>query len=133
MALGVQGSYVVIYLTGHMQWDLKGSYDRLDGYLDKVNVGELLYVSLSPYHEDRFFAAYKDASVLYSFDESWTTLDQAFLHCNELGVVIDSDTMKHTSTVVMQKTPRFGMELVKVALEGTMEGLAEQAVDAAIG
>lgn len=128
MALGVHGSYVAVYTTGQVQWDLKGAYDRLDGYLDKVTPGELLYVSLSPYQENRFFAAYSDASVLYEFDEGWTALEQAFLQCNELGVVLDSETVKHTSPAVMQKTPRFSTELMSKALSGAVEGLAEDAV-----
>lgn len=100
----------------------------LDGYLDNVSAGEVLYVSLSPHQENRFFAAFSDSFVLYSFDESWMTLDEAFLHCSELGVIIDSNTMKHTSPTVVQRTPRFGVELMKSALSGATDGLADDAV-----
>ncbi len=125
MALGVNDSYVVVFKDGHVQWDLKGMYDMLDAYLQIYKSGDIAYVSLSPYQENRFFIAFKDSTVLYEFDQSWTKLDEAFLECDDLRVIIDSETVRHTNPSSVQKRStlkNLAMGVVTSAVEGAVSG-----------
>jgi hypothetical protein len=80
------------------------------------------------FHARRTGSSWLSASVLYSPDEGWTMLGEAFLHCSELRVITDSNTIKHTSPTMMQKTPAFGIELMKSALSDATEILEDDAV-----
>lgn len=104
MALGVNDAYVIVFKDGHAQWDLKNSYNHLNDYLEGgwLTQGNIVYASLSPYQADRFFIAFNDATVLYSFDPSWTTLNEALLENDELRVIVDSDTVRHTNPAAIK-------------------------------
>ena len=97
LAFGAEGAYVVLFEDGHADWDLKGQYAGLDRELDTRGQGELVYVSLSPYHANHYFAAFKNATVVYEFPEGAENLDDDFVSAEALRVIVPSATAKSTA------------------------------------
>ena len=103
---------------------MKGCYDGLDVQLEATSQGDLIYVSLSAYKEDHFFAAFKNATVLYQFPEGAEHLDEDFLAAETLRVIVPSETAKHTGILISKRPSMmrdFSMDVVKGVTEKTIE------------
>ncbi|KAI9835326.1 MAG: hypothetical protein M1819_002470 [Sarea resinae] len=135
MALGVKNSYIALFEDGHVDWDLKGSYDRLDEHLDTRSQGELVYVSLSVYKPDQFFCVFKDTTVIYDFPKGAEDLDEDFLDAEGLRVIVKSDTAKHTGLYTEAKPSRPGTlrKISEDTAEGVVEDVAEKTIELALG
>ncbi len=127
LALGMYESHIVLFEDGHVDWDLKNCYQKLDMELEIRSQGELIYVSLSAYSDRHFFAAFADATVLYEFPSGCGELDDDFLSLDNLRVVIPSETAKHTAIPVSKAPSAVGEFTKKVAV-----GVAEKTIESAI-
>ena len=126
LAFGTDGAYVVLFEDGHADWDLKGQYPELDAELDIRGQGELIYVSLSAYHANHFFAAFKDATVFYEFPEGAEDLDDDFVSAEALRVVVHSATAKSTSPPPPKKPSalkEFSKDVLKDVTEVEIENV----------
>jgi hypothetical protein len=124
LAFGVQGSYVIVFEDGHIDWDLKSQYNGLDEELEARNQGDLVYVSLSAYASGVFFAAFKDATVRYELPEGMEHLDEDFLAADTLRVICPSDTAKHTGVPIQKKSSAlrdFSVDVTKAVTENIVE------------
>lgn len=128
MALGIKGSYITVFEDGHVDWDLKGSYDRLDEHLEGRTQGELVYASLSVYRPDQFFAVFRDATAIYEFPDGSGELDEDFLAAESLRVVVESETAKHTGMPISKAEKssalrKFSATVLTDVAEKGVEGL----------
>ncbi|KAJ7759793.1 hypothetical protein DFH07DRAFT_1023393 [Mycena maculata] len=76
VALGVQGSYVVLYNDGTVTFDLRGHYPMLEAMIRNVQEASrrrgVMYVALNPFIPGEFYAVYGDGSASWNFPTAWT-------------------------------------------------------------
>ncbi|KAF7318476.1 hypothetical protein HMN09_00356800 [Mycena chlorophos] len=71
IALGVEGTYVVIFNDGSTAWDLQGKYPKLLELLPQTQP-RLQYIALNPHAPGHFFAAFSDYGFKWDFPSaSW--------------------------------------------------------------
>jgi len=133
MALGVKNSYITAFEDGHVDWDLKGCYDRLDEQLEARASGELVYVSLSVYEEDQFFCVFKDATIIYDFPKGSDELNEDFLDVEGLRVMVQSDTAKHTGDNAATATKAAKPGMLRSFSEDVLKSVAESEAESEIG
>lgn len=124
LALGIHGTYVVLFDDGHVDWDLKGCYDVLDAELEARGQGELVYASLSTYKAEHFLVAFNDATVLYELPPGTDDVDEDFLAAEALRVIVPSETAKHTGLPI-SKTPSALRDFSTSVLKGVTENAIE--------
>jgi hypothetical protein len=105
VALGVRDSYVVVFEDQHLEWDLKGSYDKLDKKLGEMHGEELYYVSLNPYCAGQFFVVFSDMTASYAFAETdvYHALEKEMLQVARLRFVVESPTAKESGTKEVER------------------------------
>ncbi|KAF7314055.1 hypothetical protein HMN09_00564300 [Mycena chlorophos] len=91
IALGVDGSWVVVYSDGTLGFDLRGAYPRVEAILrDTEGIArrngllvrnliysvpkktDLQYISLNPYIAGEFYLVFGDASARWKLPTAWT-------------------------------------------------------------
>ncbi|KAJ6529847.1 hypothetical protein B0H19DRAFT_1193388 [Mycena capillaripes] len=76
VALGVQGSYVVLYNDGTVTFDLRGQYPLVEGMIRNVQEAArrrgVMYVALNPFVGGEFYAVYGDGSASWNFPTAWS-------------------------------------------------------------
>ncbi|KAJ7767893.1 hypothetical protein DFH07DRAFT_1009278 [Mycena maculata] len=76
VALGVQGSYVVLYNDGTVTFDLRGHYPMLEAMIHNMQEASrrcgVMYVALNPFIAGEFYAVYGDGSASWNFPTAWT-------------------------------------------------------------
>lgn len=67
VALGIRGSWIVIWADGTRSWDLRNAYPSLasSGHLNKTT-NPVVFVALNPYAEDYYFLVSKDGQCSYN-------------------------------------------------------------------
>ncbi|KAJ7731827.1 hypothetical protein DFH07DRAFT_1065677 [Mycena maculata] len=76
VALGVQGSYVVLYNDGTVTFDLRGNYPLVEAMIRNTQEASrrrgVMYVALNPFIPGEFYAVYGDGSASWNFPTAWT-------------------------------------------------------------
>ncbi|KAJ7767887.1 hypothetical protein DFH07DRAFT_1009264 [Mycena maculata] len=76
VALGVQGSYIVLYNDGTVTFDLRGHYPMLEAMIRNMQEASrrrgVMYVALNPFIPGEFYAVYGDGSASWNFPTAWT-------------------------------------------------------------
>ncbi|KAJ7026823.1 hypothetical protein C8F04DRAFT_1124359 [Mycena alexandri] len=76
VALGVQGSYVVLYNDGTVTFDLRGQYPLVENMIRNTQEAArrrgVMYVALNPFVAGEFYAVYGDASASWNFPTAWS-------------------------------------------------------------
>lgn len=125
-AFGVKDSFVFVYSDGHVDWDLKSSYNDLDKVFLKrlTKPKELLFAA------DQFFCAF---SVTYSFPsgEAWKEIDEFILSGTGLRVISDSPTLRSSADPSPSSTSGAGTNsLVKFAEKEAKEAAKDMTENA---
>ncbi|KAJ7473693.1 hypothetical protein B0H11DRAFT_1340711 [Mycena galericulata] len=75
VALGVQGSYVVLYNDKFMTFDLRGQYPLVEAMLrntqEVIRRSGIVYVALNSFVAGEYYAVYGDGSALWNFPTAW--------------------------------------------------------------
>ncbi|KAJ7874619.1 hypothetical protein B0H13DRAFT_1894444 [Mycena leptocephala] len=74
VAMGVQGSYVVIYNDRTVTLDLCGQYPLVEAMmtLSAQQKNGVVYVALNPFIAGEYYAVYGDGSVSWNFPTAWS-------------------------------------------------------------
>ncbi|KAJ6582777.1 hypothetical protein B0H10DRAFT_2098329 [Mycena sp. CBHHK59/15] len=76
VALGAQGSYVVLYNDGTVTFDLRGQYPAVDVLIrntqDTARRRGVMFIALNPYFPGEYFAAFGDGSASWNFPAAWS-------------------------------------------------------------
>ncbi|KAJ7473617.1 hypothetical protein B0H11DRAFT_1339318 [Mycena galericulata] len=76
VALGVQGTYVVLYNDGTVTFDLRGQYPLVEAMIRNTQEAArrrgVTYVALNPFVPGEYYAVYGDASASWNFPVAWT-------------------------------------------------------------
>ncbi|KAJ7777688.1 hypothetical protein DFH07DRAFT_951339 [Mycena maculata] len=76
VALGVQGSYIVLYNDGTVTFDLRGHYPLVEEMIRNTQEASrkrgVTYVALNPFIPGEFYAVYGDGSASWNFPAAWT-------------------------------------------------------------
>lgn len=142
-AFGVEDSFIFVYGDGHVDWDLKSSYNALDKvFLQRLTKPkELLFVALNPFAADQFFCVFSDHSVTYSFPSSevWKEIDEFILSGTSLRVISDSPTLRSSANPVVDSTSSTSgagtksESLVKLAEKEAVKDMTENAISDWLG
>lgn len=143
-AFGVEDSFVFVYGDGHVDWDLKSSYNALDKVLLQrlTKPKELLFVALNPFAADQFFCAFSDHSVTYSFPsgEVWKEVDEFISSGTSLRVISDSPTLRSLANPVVDSTSSMSgagttgsNSLVKLAEQEAVKDMTDNAIRDLLG
>ncbi|KAL1606210.1 hypothetical protein SLS60_003611 [Paraconiothyrium brasiliense] len=83
VALGLHGSWIVLWSDGDLSWKLKNSYPELaQGNALTGGVGQVLFVALNPYEHDGYFIAGENGC---SFNANLSSKKD----CRELQTMVD--------------------------------------------
>ncbi|KAJ7914956.1 hypothetical protein B0H13DRAFT_2324763 [Mycena leptocephala] len=73
VALGMDGTYVVIYNDGTIASELRGKYAHAEETIrTSASRGGLVYIALSPFDADDFYAVYSEGRWKSYLPKSWT-------------------------------------------------------------
>ncbi|KAJ7349689.1 hypothetical protein DFH08DRAFT_124220 [Mycena albidolilacea] len=76
VALGVQGSYVVLYNDGTIVFDLRGQYRMVETMIRNTQEAArrrgVMYIALNPFVAGEFYAVYGDGSASWNFPTAWS-------------------------------------------------------------
>ncbi|KAJ7234504.1 hypothetical protein B0H12DRAFT_1142734 [Mycena haematopus] len=77
VALGVQGSYIVLYNDGTIVFDLRGQYPLVESMIRNTQEAArrrgVMYVALNPFVPNEYYAVYGDGSASWNFPTAWST------------------------------------------------------------
>ncbi|KAJ6518351.1 hypothetical protein DFH09DRAFT_1194478 [Mycena vulgaris] len=73
VALGVDGSYVVVYNDGSAKYDLRGMYPLVKALFDEARGGGVKYVALNPFIPGEYYAVCLDGSTSWNLPKAWAT------------------------------------------------------------
>ncbi|KAJ7667259.1 hypothetical protein B0H17DRAFT_1210339 [Mycena rosella] len=75
VALGVQGSYVVLYNDGTVTFDLRGQYPLVEALIRNTSETSrrrgVMYVALNPHAAGQYYAVYADATASWNLPTAW--------------------------------------------------------------
>ncbi|KAJ7936092.1 hypothetical protein B0H13DRAFT_1853785 [Mycena leptocephala] len=76
VALGVQGTYAVLYDDGSVSFDLRGQYPLVESLLRNTQESSrrrgIMYVALNPFLAGEYYAVYGDGSTSWSLPTAWS-------------------------------------------------------------
>ncbi|KAJ6556801.1 hypothetical protein DFH09DRAFT_1317737 [Mycena vulgaris] len=75
VALGVQGSYVVLYSDGTVTFDLRGQYPLVEALIRNTQEAArrrgVMYIALNPFTAGEYYAVYGDGGASWNFPVAW--------------------------------------------------------------
>ncbi|KAJ7078785.1 hypothetical protein C8R44DRAFT_895846 [Mycena epipterygia] len=76
VALGVQGSYAVLYNDGSVSFDLCGQYPLVESFLrntqESARKRGIMYIALNPFIAGEYYAVYGDGSASWNLPTAWS-------------------------------------------------------------
>ncbi|KAJ6505342.1 hypothetical protein C8R45DRAFT_547706 [Mycena sanguinolenta] len=76
VALGAQGSYIVLYNDGTVVFDLRGQYPLVESMIrntqDAARRRGVMYIALNPFIAGEYYAVYGDGSAAWNFPTAWS-------------------------------------------------------------
>ncbi|KAJ7135293.1 hypothetical protein C8R43DRAFT_622367 [Mycena crocata] len=76
VALGVGGSYVVLYNDGTVTFDLRGYYPIVEALIRNTHEAGrrrgVMYIALNPFVAGEYYAVYGDGSAAWNFPTAWS-------------------------------------------------------------
>ncbi|KAJ6613534.1 hypothetical protein B0H10DRAFT_2222177 [Mycena sp. CBHHK59/15] len=76
VALGAQGSYVVLYNDGTVTFDLRGQYPAVDVLIrntqDTARLRGVMFIALNPFFPGEYYTAFGDGSASWNFPAAWS-------------------------------------------------------------
>ncbi|KAJ6563287.1 hypothetical protein DFH09DRAFT_1158889 [Mycena vulgaris] len=76
VALGVQGSYVVLYSDGTVTFDLRGQYPLVESLIRNTQEASrrhgLMYIALNPFTAGEYYVVYGDGGAAWNFPVAWS-------------------------------------------------------------
>ncbi|KAF7339186.1 hypothetical protein MVEN_01995900 [Mycena venus] len=76
VALGVQGSYVVMYNDGTVTFDFRGQYPLVEKMIRNTQEAArrrgVMYIALNPFIAGEYYAVYGDGSASWNFPTAWS-------------------------------------------------------------
>ncbi|KAJ7641899.1 hypothetical protein FB45DRAFT_901298, partial [Roridomyces roridus] len=75
VALGIQGSYVVLFNDGTVTFDLRGFYPLVEGMIRNTQEAArrrgIMYIALNPFVAGEYYAVFGDGSASWNFPTVW--------------------------------------------------------------